>query len=400
MPSHSEASGPSGSDSRRIHVNEPLKLPRVEWHTAPPNCVDQCSSPSGKQTIKIRYGTIIEGRGNGVQVVEIDNGPLQVTLLPTRGMSIWQIICDGVPFKWNSPIDGPVNPALVPVFDPSGLGWLEGFDEMMVRCGLVSNGAPEFDAESNWRFPLHGRIANLPAERIWCEADDNGIVLAGDVREQRLFFNNLQLTARIRIDFDSRVVEIDDTVKNLASTAMATQMLYHINIGKPVLDAGSRLVAAVKQMAPRDQRAAEMIDSWDIYDEATSGYSEVVNFFQMVADKDDQAEVLLESSAAETGMGVAWDTSTLPCFVQWKNTAADQDGFVTGLEPGTNFPNTKSFEAQQGRVVTLEPDGQVSYRVSLSPLVGRAAVGEYRSQVESLAAGVESVIHSQLQSFK
>ena len=126
----------------------------------------------------------------------------------------------------------------------------------------------------------------------------------------------------------------------------------------------------------------------------------MVNFFQMVADKDDQAEVLLESSAAETGMGVAWDTSTLPCFVQWKNTAADQDGFVTGLEPGTNFPNTKSFEAQQGRVVTLEPDGQVSYRVSLSPLVGRAAVGEYRSQVESLAAGVESVIHSQPQSFK
>ena len=33
----------------------------------------------------------------------------------------------------------------VPLTEPSGLGWLSGFDELMVRCGLESNGAPDFD---------------------------------------------------------------------------------------------------------------------------------------------------------------------------------------------------------------------------------------------------------------
>ena len=31
--------------------------------------------------------------------------------------------------------------------DPGGLGWLEGFDELFVRCGLDSNGPPLFDAQ-------------------------------------------------------------------------------------------------------------------------------------------------------------------------------------------------------------------------------------------------------------
>ena len=46
---------------------------------------------------------------------------------------------------WQSPVDGPVHPQFVPLADPSGLGFLDGFDELIVRCGLESNGAPEFD---------------------------------------------------------------------------------------------------------------------------------------------------------------------------------------------------------------------------------------------------------------
>ena len=28
-------------------------------------------------------------------------------------------------------------------------------------------------------------------------------------------------------------------------------------------------------------------------------------------------------------------TAQIPCFTIWKNTTADSDGYVTGLEPGT-----------------------------------------------------------------
>ena len=67
-------------------------------------------------------------------------------MLPDRGLGIWKIMAGGVELGWQSPVHGPVHPRFVPLAEPSGLGWLDGFDELVARCGLVSNGAPDFDA--------------------------------------------------------------------------------------------------------------------------------------------------------------------------------------------------------------------------------------------------------------
>jgi hypothetical protein len=53
-------------------------------------------------------------------------------------------------------------PSLIPPVS----GWLEGFDELLVRCGLQSNGAPQFTPQGQLQYPLHGRIANLPVEYV------------------------------------------------------------------------------------------------------------------------------------------------------------------------------------------------------------------------------------------
>ncbi len=88
--------------------------------------------------------TLRGGLREGVDVVEVDNGRLRFVVVPTRGMGIWRASCQQVPLGWKSPVHGPVNPAFVPLWEPSGIGWLSGFDELLVRCGLESNGAPEF----------------------------------------------------------------------------------------------------------------------------------------------------------------------------------------------------------------------------------------------------------------
>ena len=85
--------------------------------------------------------TLHGGLREGVEVVEIDNGHLRLSVLPTRGMSIWKGWLGDTAIGWDSPIRGPIHPQFVPLAEPSGLGFLDGFDEWLVRCGLVSNGA-------------------------------------------------------------------------------------------------------------------------------------------------------------------------------------------------------------------------------------------------------------------
>src|SRR5260370_28588028 len=66
---------------------------------------------------------------------------------------------------------------------------------------------------------------------------------------------------------------------------------------------------------------------------------------------------LLSNANADRGLALRWQRQQLPCFTVWKNTVALEDGYVTGLEPATNYPNFKTFERQQGRVVSLPAGG-------------------------------------------
>ena len=82
----------------------------------------------GTRDWTVRLRTCSGGRSEGVQVVEIDNGQLLIDILPTRGMGIWRVRRIAQTLGWRSPTRGPVHPAFVPLYAPSGLGWLDGFE--------------------------------------------------------------------------------------------------------------------------------------------------------------------------------------------------------------------------------------------------------------------------------
>src|SRR5207237_3508608 len=101
------------------------------------------------------------GPRDGIDLIEIHNGALAYSILPTRGMGLWRGEYRGNYLGWRAPLFGPVHPKLVNLEGRQGLGWLAGFDEWLCRCGLASNGPPGDDGGT--RLTLHGRVANLPA---------------------------------------------------------------------------------------------------------------------------------------------------------------------------------------------------------------------------------------------
>ena len=346
--------------------------------------------------VSTRHGRFVGGAADQVEVIEVDTGPARVMILPSRGMSIWKVVSKGVWFEWDSPVSGPVHPANVPTFDPSGLGWLEGFDELVVRCGLESNGAPEHDNAGHLIYPLHGRIGNLAASSLSIEIDEASgrVEVIGEVIESRLFFKRLRMKSRIRMNAGSSDIQLLDDVTNDLSTPTTIQMLYHINVGTPVLGEGATLDVAIEELAPKDALSASEIDQWNTYAAPQSGYSERVYFARLQSDDAHETTAMLRSADGTKGLGVRFNTNGLPRFVLWKCTGAESDGYVTGLEPATNYPNTRSFEEQQGRVVKLGPGETTSFRVNLYPLTDKASVREMSSKIDALRADNAPTIHT------
>lgn len=323
-----------------------------------------------------------------MELLEIDNGVLKLALLPQRGMSIWKAWCNGVFFGWNSPVNGPVHPSLVPIFDPSGLGWLEGFDELLCRCGLSSNGAPDFDSSGKLLYPLHGRIANLPASNIQIQqdAESGAVCISCDVYESRLHFQKLCLRSRLTLKPGAAMFELHDEVLNLSARSAEIQLLYHYNIGEPLLGAGAQVVAPIKVLVPRDQHAATGIDKWQSMAAPDVGYTEQVYFAQLHADAQQNTCVMLKSANGDLAASIQFNTAQLPCFVTWKNAVDVSDGYACGIEPGTNFPNPRTFEGNNGRTVHLGPKGSASFDLTFAFHVTPQEVAAVESGIRALAA--------------
>ncbi len=198
--------------------------------------------------------TLRGGLRDGVDLIELDNGLLRAAIIPTRGMGIWRITAGEVFLGWRSPVRGPVHPAFVRLWEPSGIGWLDGFDELLVRCGLESNGAPEFDAQGRLRYPLHGKIANQPARKVevHIDSDSGTLSVCGVVDESRLFGNKLRMTSTISARVGQPVVTVVDAITNPSAEPADLELLYHINFGVPLVQPGARVVLPVARMAPRD----------------------------------------------------------------------------------------------------------------------------------------------------
>jgi hypothetical protein len=342
----------------------------------------------------VRKRTLRGGLRDGLDLIEVHNGALSFSILPTRGMGLWRGDYRGLSLGWRSPAPGPVHPKFVNLADRGGLGWLAGFDELLCRCGLASNGPPGDDAGT--RLTLHGRIANLPAEVVEVRVGldpPHELSVTGEVEEACLFFPQLRLTTTYTTVPGSNKVVIYDAVENRSARPAEMQLLYHCNLGPPFLEAGSRVHAPVREMAPQTARAAEGIDTHETYAGPQVGFAEQVYLYDLLADARGCTLALLANAAADRAVALRFNREELPCFTVWKNTGALEEGYVTGLEPATNYPNFKTFERQQGRVRVLPPGGRWQCRWSLEAAEGTANVATLMAEVARLQATAKAVIH-------
>ncbi len=203
--------------------------------------------------------TLRAGLSQGVDVIEVRHGEFRFTVVPTRGMGIWRAALGDLTLGWKSPVHGPVHPAFVHTERADGLGWIEGFDELLVRCGLESNGAPEFLPDGRLRYGLHGKIANIPAHKVEVAIDGDAgrIAVRGTVDEARLFGCKLRLETSIETEVGRAAFVVRDTVTNLSAAANDFELLYHINFGPPLVQPGAKVLLPIKRLAPRDDTAVE-----------------------------------------------------------------------------------------------------------------------------------------------
>ncbi len=270
----------------------------------------------------VRKTTLHGGKQEGVELITIDNGKLLITLVPTRGMSVLEARSGDLRLGWDSPVKEVVHPQFISLESRGGLGWLEGFNEGLVRCGLEFAGHPGLDefvdntgARAEMVLTLHGKVGNIPASEVEVLVDrspPHRIRVRGVVHERLFFGPKLELAAEVSTVAGSDTFRVDDAVTNRGGSSQEFQLIYHANYGPPLLEKGATVVAPVEEVAPMNDHAAKSIGQYGTYDGPTAGFVEQVYLVNPLADARGRTSVLLRNAKRDRGASISWSSRDSP----------------------------------------------------------------------------------------
>lgn len=288
---------------------------------------------------------LVGGRGDGMRLLEVRNGlGLEFTVSADRCADLSRLSFLGRNCGFFSG-SGYVHPAY---YEGAGKGSEKSFTGgFLATCGLGNVGAPNTDQGE--ALPLHGAIGNLPAEHIFWDMDEKIITIKAVVPHGGFFADKLALTRTITCSRSANTFTLSDTVKNKGDRESPLMLLYHINLGYPLLSEYAKLYIPSAHVTPRDPRAAEGIDTWSTVEPPQASFREQCYFHRF----DSAGAAGIYNPELKQGLMFRFDPKELPCLTQWKMMGRSE--YAMGLEPGNCYPEGRAEERRQGRLQFLSP---------------------------------------------
>lgn len=299
-----------------------------------------------------------DGTARGARRVRmITGGGLEVDLHPDRALDLGQVTYRGVPLAWLSPV-GMSAPTLA---ESRGHEWLRSFGGgLLSTCGLDTFGPPTL--HEGIEYPQHGRVGVTPASITRTEVADDILSVAGTVRQTIVFGENLLLERTWTADVGGSTLRLTDTVRNEGLTDAGHMVLYHVNVGWPLLDESAMLEIPSREVTPRDKDARSGAGRWHQIEPPQDGFREQV-FGHDFRDQS-TATVAIDNPGLDIRLELAFDTSTLPALHQWK--MSGEGHYVMGLEPvNVNCFTGRAGAAAAGILPVLRRGREITYSLEL-----------------------------------
>jgi len=312
---------------------------------------------SMSQVARVESFTSNNGPSQGSRRIRlVTGGGLDMEILPDMSLDIGHMSYRGIDLPWISAV-GMTSPALS---ESNGTEWLRSFGGgMLATCGLDSFGPPSIDEGKS--FPMHGRVGTIPANVTKASVDDRLATVEGTVRQARVFEENLVLRRRYSAAIGSSTLQIHDEVTNESIHPTGHMMLYHFNVGWPLLHEGAQLDINATTTTARDSDAEAGYSSWSTIEPPQPGFREQVYFHEV---GHAAAEAIIDNPELNVRLRLSFDTKNLPGMFQWK--MSDAGHYVMGLEP-TNVGHVmgRGSAREAGVLPILSPGETVKYSLEL-----------------------------------
>ncbi|MDQ6930512.1 MAG: aldose 1-epimerase family protein [Candidatus Eremiobacteraeota bacterium] len=328
----------------------------------------------GVQTI-----TFNDGRARGARAFEVSSGAgLRLITVADRALDVCALEFRGIPLVWHGP-GGVAAPAFTGSSDEAFAR--NFFGGLFTTCGLGNFGPAGVDAYG--AFGMHGRVNHLPAQNlgsrtVWA-GDSCTYEISGTISEAQMFGEDLTLERVLRVELGSNRVAVHDIVSNKGGVSRPHMMLYHCNMGFPLLDVNSELHVSHRSISPRDACAKAAMQDWNRGGKPDTSFAEQVFIHEPVACADGYARAIMVNRSLDDGRGIAlsvrFDPAQLPALFTWRMLGVRT--YVMGIEPANCPTIAGRLEAgTRGTLPFLEPGESRTYELFFEVFSGRKEIDE------------------------
>lgn len=319
----------------------------------------------------------------GIETAVLDNGPergtriawfntgsgLRFKVVIDRAMDIADAFFNQWALGWMNATG--VRPPLQN--SDQGIDWLRSFGGgLLTTCGLTHVGGPESDEFGD--RGLHGPLSNTPAEiESIIQPDPVAgkmmMSITGKVPQTRIFGPHLELKRTISCELGKAVIFIHDEVTNRGNQPAPHMLLYHCNLGYPLVDAGAKILWKGSWKAGGTGEKFIFTDSHDFHTcpepmPAHNGTGEEVAFIDIDADENGNCTAALVNEALGLSLQISFKKSQLPWLTNWQHWGEHE--YVTGIEPGTHPPIGQSGARADGSLIFIAPGETKQYDLQIS----------------------------------
>jgi len=308
------------------------------------------------QLAPVVQSTTATGPGRGMRAIDasVVDG-LSIRVLPDRGFDVGAAWFAGRPLAWLSELgERP------PLASLDGAAWIEAFGGGLVTtCGLRNVGAP---SEGHG---LHGAFSHQRARDVRIRrrvvGDCPVVVLSATIDEPGEDGALLRIQRRITLTGGRGTLEVHDVTTNLGPRAEPAPLLYHVNLGYPLLDDRGVFDVPGSLAVPRDAVSAAQTDLIDGMAGPATGTVEAV--FERLLDDRPRQRAVLSSRHAGLELTVSWRRAELPRFHQWIR--RDGTWYVLGLEPSNCSVLGRAHDRAAGQLPLLGPGERRTTRIRI-----------------------------------
>lgn len=318
------------------------------------------------QVADIREIMFMEGRAAAMKGWLVKNGPLQFTVMKDKCLDIAELSYKGTNMSFLSKpgLQGRNH------YDTNGSEAQRSImGGMMFTCGLENICAPY---DNGKQYPMHGRIRTTPAEHAGAEVawTEEGceLRLHGEMREAELFGENLLLTRTITTNWPGNVITVEDVIENQGFREEPMMLLYHFNVGYPLLDAGAKIILPTVKVTPRDEAAAAHTDTYDVMETPIDNEPEYVFLHELAVDEQGNTFAAVINEELNLGIRLSFSKEELPYFMQWKSLASGD--YVVGLEPANSSVYGRGYHEERKDLHMIQPFAKETKNLTIEILEG------------------------------